>query len=177
GAPSFGEAGAIQGDPNTAVQFHGNDYVEIPDSDAFSQPTSTNGLTVEVWMRPDVLAFPGQSTPDSTANPYVHWLGKGEKEQYAWALTFYSAGPKQAVDGRPNRISAYIWSPSGGEGAGAFGQEPIVPGAWIHIVASYEPGDKDTCPPKGVRIFKNGVQKQGPFQIGTLYCNPCFAVL
>jgi len=60
GNPTFGTPGAIVGDPDTAVQFNSaeplrlTDYVEIPDSADFSQPTSTVGLTVEVWMRPDV---------------------------------------------------------------------------------------------------------------------------
>src|SRR5262245_36823989 len=45
GDPTFGEPGAIADDPNTAVRFSGADYVEIPDSEDFSQPTSQNGLT------------------------------------------------------------------------------------------------------------------------------------
>ncbi len=52
-----------------------------PDSAVFSQPTSGLGLTVEVWMRPDVLIFPGQ-----TADPYIHWLGKGMPAQFEWAM-------------------------------------------------------------------------------------------
>jgi hypothetical protein len=177
GDPSYGQLGAIQGDPNTAVQFNGEDYVEIPDSINFSQPTSTNGLTVEVWMRPDVLSFPGQSSSDQAENPYVHWLGKGDAGQQEWAFRFYSIDPDQAAAARPNRISAYIWSPAGKEGAGAYFQQAIVVGQWMHVVACYEPGDEDTCPPKGVHIYLNGQQKQGPFDIGTLYCNPCFAIL
>jgi hypothetical protein len=177
GAPTYGQPGAINGDPNTAVQFNGGDYVEISDSVDFSQPTSSSGLTVEVWMRPDVLSFPGQSSTDSADNPYVHWLGKGDAGQEEWALRFYSIDPSQAAAARPNRISAYIWSPPGKEGAGAYFQQPIVIGQWMHIVACYEPGDKNTCPPKGVHIYLNGRQQRGPFDIGTLYCNPCFAVL
>jgi hypothetical protein len=176
GTPTFGVPGAINGDPDTAIQFNGADYVEIADSEDFSQPASGNGLTVEVWMRPDVLSF-GQASPDSVQNPYIYWLGKGEPGRYEWALRFYSSEPDSSPDARPNRISAYIWSPSGGEGAGAYVQESIAVGEWIHIVACYEPGDKDTCPPKGVLIYKNGQRKNGPFDIGTLYCNPCFAVL
>ncbi len=60
GNPTFGQSGAIVNDPDTAIGLNGpdsRDYVEIPDPDsqAFSQPTSKVGLTVEVWMRPDVL--------------------------------------------------------------------------------------------------------------------------
>ena len=161
---------------NTAVQFTGMNYVEIPDSADFSQPTSSNGLTVEAWMRPDALSFPGESSSESTVNPYVHWLGKGVSKQYEWAFRFYSAEPSQDPAARPNRISAYIWSPTGGEGAGAYFQEVVAIGAWIHVVACYEPGDKNTCPPAGVQIYLDGVLKDGPTEIGTLYCNPCFAV-
>jgi hypothetical protein len=178
GAPLFGQPGAIHGDPNTAVQFNGTDYVEIPDSALLSQVTSDAGLTVEAWMRPDLLSFPGQSSTDPTVNPFVHWLGKGEPGQEEWALRFYSIDPSQAPGARPNRISAYIWSLAGKpEGAGAFFQQPLVAGQWMHIVACYEPGNKDTCPPKGALIFLDGDRKQGPFAIGTLYCNPCFAVV
>jgi concanavalin A-like lectin/glucanase superfamily protein len=175
--PTFGQTGAIRGDSNTAVQFNGMNYVEIPDSADFSQPTSSNGLTVEAWMRPDALAFSGQLSSDPTVNPYVHWLGKGGTGQEEWAFRFYSSEPGQAAGARPNRISAYIWSPAGKEGAGAYFQEVVAIGVWIHVVACYEPGDKNTCPPAGVHIYLDGVQQQGPTEIGTLYCNPCFAVL
>jgi hypothetical protein len=67
GNPAFGQAGAIVNDPNTAIGLKGpnsKDYVEIaaPGSAAFSQPTSGAGLTVEVWLRPDVLSFPGETS-------------------------------------------------------------------------------------------------------------------
>jgi hypothetical protein len=168
GNPDLGGPGAIANDQDTAVGLHGfqsGDYVEIPDpgdAAAFSQPTSGLGLTVEVWMRPDVLAFPGQ-----TSDPYIHWLGKGMPSRFEWAFRFYSQEAS-----RPNRISAYIWNPgnpAGGEGAGAYFQDDLVPGEWIHIVACYEPGDKDTIPPAGVHIYKNGVHRLGPPSSGTLY--------
>lgn len=159
GNPIFGAPGAINDDPDTAVQFTGADYVAIGDSEDFSQPTSGSGLTVEVWLRPDVLTFPGETT-----DPHVHWLGKGLAGQREWGLRFYSQDSS-----RPNRISAYIWSPAGGEGAGAYFQDEIVAGEWIHVVACYEPGDQDTDPPAGVHIYKNGVHRLGPPSPGTLY--------
>src|SRR5262249_23924479 len=56
GAPTFGQKGALQGDANTAVNLDGkSSYVEVPDHADFSQPTSGKGLTIEVWVRPDVL--------------------------------------------------------------------------------------------------------------------------
>ncbi len=167
GNPTFGQSGAIVNDPDTAIGLNGpdsRDYVEIPDPDsqAFSQPTSGVGLTVEVWMRPDVLTFPGQ-----TSDIYIHWLGKcvDGSGQCEWGLRFYS----QDSPSRPNRISAYIWNPQGGLGAGAFFQDVLTPGQWIHIVAVYDPGDKDTDPPAGVHIWRDGVHRQGPPSSGTLY--------
>ena len=159
GDPTFGTPGAIVGDPDTAVQFHGTDYVEIPDSEDFSQPTSEVGLTVEAWMRADALDFIGE-----TENPYVHWLGKGVAGRIEWAFRFYSRNTAT-----PNRISAYIWSPSGGLGAGAHFDDTLVVGEWMHVVACYEPGDANTQPPAGVHVYKNGVHRQGPPANATLY--------
>jgi Concanavalin A-like lectin/glucanases superfamily len=166
GDPNLGQPGAIANSSNTAVGLRGagsSDYVEIPDPDnaSFSQVTSGAGLSVEVWMRPDLLVFPGQTT-----EPYIHWLGKGEHSQEEWGLRFYS---QDALD-RPNRISAYIWSPSGGEGAGAYFPNPDLElGVWLHIVACYDPGDWTTDPPAGVTIYRNGVRQLGPPSSGTLY--------
>jgi hypothetical protein len=39
----------------------------------------------------------------------------------------------------------------------------------MHIVAVYEPGDRDTDPPAGVHIYRDGVHRQGPPVPGTLY--------
>jgi len=163
GTPVYGENGAIQGDPDTAVKLDGQGaYIEIPDDAAFSQPTSGKGLTVEVWMRPDVLVFDGESEEH-----FIHWLGKGEPEQQEWGLRFYN---KQS--GRPNRISAYIWNLSGGLGSGAYVQERLKPGEWIYVVACYAPGDMND-PRAGVSLYKNGVLRGGPEakppQPGALY--------
>lgn len=170
GNASFGQLGAIANDPDTAIGLNGyqsGDYVQIPDPPMaeFSQPTSGVGLTVEVWMRPDLIVFPGQ-----TLDPYIHWLGKGMPGQYEWALRFYSQDAS-----RPNRISGYIWNPGnpqGGEGAGAYFQDALEPGTWIHVVVCYEPGDANTLPPAGVHIYRDGVHRLGPPSSGTLYNDP-----
>jgi hypothetical protein len=164
GTPTFGQAGAIVNDQNTAVRLNGpasRDYVEISASTSaiFSQPTSGLGLTVEVWMRPNALIFTGE-----TANPYVQWLGKGVHGQHEWGMRFYSRNTN-----RPNRISAYIWNPQGGEGAGAYFEDKLSEGTWIHVVACYEPGDAGTDPPAGVHIYRDGVHRLGPPSPGTLY--------
>ena len=178
GHPTYGEAGALAGDRNTAVGLQGQEYVEIPESVHFSQPDSHVGLTVEVWMRPDALDFPGQAAHPND-DPYVHWLGKGEKGQYEWGFRFYSLhkDPRhQQPSSRPNRISAYIWNPSGGQGAGAYFQDKLVKSRWLQIVACYQPGDK-TNPTAGVQIYKDGQLRLGPPSPGTLYSNPAFNIM
>jgi hypothetical protein len=62
---------------------------------------------------------------------------------------------------RPNRISAYIWNATGGEGAGAYFQDELPAGRWIHVVACYDPGDR-TDPLAGVSIFRDGILRAGP---------------
>lgn len=62
GTPDFQQPGAIKGDANTAIRLDGKrSYIEIPSHRDFSQPTSGKGLTVEVWVRPDVLEFEGET--------------------------------------------------------------------------------------------------------------------
>jgi hypothetical protein len=163
GTPTLQARGALKGDANTAVKLDGKrSYIEIPAHKDFSQPTSGKGLTVEVWLRPDVLAFEGE-----TDDPYIFWLGKGEPTQHEWALRFYSNKSKE----RSNRISAYIFNPDGGLGAGAYFQDKLTVGEWMHIVACFDPGDASTKG-AGVQIYKNGLLQLGPPSPGVLYNNP-----
>jgi hypothetical protein len=163
GSPTFQEKGALEGDADTAVKLDGKrSYVEVPSHKGFSQPTSGKGLTVEVWVRPDALEFDGETT-----DPYVWWLGKGEAKRQEWALRFYSRKSKD----RPNRISAYLFNPEGGLGAGAYFQDELRAGRWMHVVASFDPGDAK-AKGAGVRIYKNGELRLGPPEPGALYDNP-----
>jgi hypothetical protein len=153
GRPAFGEPGAIRDDPDGAVAFDGrSDYVEIPDSLHFSQPSSDRGLTVEAWMRPDILTFPGE-----TNQRYVHWLGKGDAGEFEWGFRFYSLDSPS----RPNRISAYIWNAAGGEGAGAYFQDALIAGRWMHVVACFSPGDRSDAN-AGVSIYRDGSMRANP---------------
>jgi len=168
GKVTFGRKGAIKHDPSRAVELAGKAYVKVPDSKAFSQPTSGKGLSVEAWMRPGALAFDGEG--GGPEGPYVHWLGKGDKGRHEWTLRFYSSKSEK----RANWISAYVFSPSGGLGTGAHFTGPVKAGQWLHLVACFDPGDKDT-PGAGVRLYVNGVLRQGPPAKGTLYSS--FGVL
>jgi len=148
----FGERGAIQGDPDTAIAVTPpGAYVEIVNSQQFSQAASGKGLSVELWMRPDVLTFPGE-----TNDPYVMWLGKGEEDEMEWGFRFYSQHSS-----RPNRISAYIWNADGGLGSGAYFQDRLSAHEWLHVVAVFDPGSADN-PRAGVSIYKNGQLRGSP---------------
>ena len=157
GQVAFRQHGAITSEHDRAIGLNGvYAFVEVPDSEAFSQPTSGKGLTIEAWFRPDLLTFPGQ-----TEQHYVHWLGKGQAGAFEWGFRFYSSDSS-----RPNRVSAYIWNPTSppgihNKGAGAYFEDDLQAGSWIHVVACYDPGDASD-PSAGVSIYKNGVLRGGP---------------
>jgi hypothetical protein len=153
GSPTFGEPGAIRNDANTAIGLDGRSYVEIPNSSAFS--VGAAGLTVQAWLRPDQLNFPVER-----GSEYIYWLGKGETGTFEWGFRLYKKDSS-----RPNRISAYIWNPDGKLGAGAYFEEPITPGRWINVVAVYQPPGRNA----GVQIYRDGVFKNGPPKVPTLY--------
>jgi hypothetical protein len=126
----------------------------------------TLGLTIHAWMKPDGLTFDGDPATDN----YIHWLGKGEADDWEYAFRFYSLDSE-----RPNRISAYIFNLVGGRGAGAYSQAEIADQQWIQIVGVFDPGDRlDTR--AGATIYKNGQFVQGPPSPGTLYSNGDFLV-
>jgi Concanavalin A-like lectin/glucanases superfamily len=157
GGVAFRRRGPIGSEPDGAIGLNGVDaFIEIPDSQVFSQPTSGRGLTVEAWIRPDALTFQGQ-----TDQHYVHWLGKGQEGAFEWGFRFYSN-----ASSRPNRISAYIWNAISpphvpNEGAGAYFQDTLQLGTWIHVVACFDPGDSSN-PSAGVSIYKNGMLRGSP---------------
>jgi hypothetical protein len=157
GAVAFRQPGPIRGESSAAIGLNGIDAcVEVPDSPLFSQQSSGRGLTVEAWFRPDTLLFAGQ-----TGEHYVHWLGKGQAGEFEWGMRFYSRNST-----RPNRVSAYLWNPSSepgvpNEGAGAYFEDPLRAGVWIHVVACFDPGDARSAL-AGVSIYKNAELRHGP---------------
>jgi hypothetical protein len=160
--PHLGQPGALALDKNTAMGLDGpksRAYVEIAANKHFSVVTSGKGLTVEVWLRPDVLKFQGENIDPK--DPYIHWLGKGETGSFEWGFRFYSHDSD-----RPNRISAYIWNPDGGEGAGAYFEDELTKKKWIYVVATY---DDPKSPNPRVQIYKNGAASGHNASSGTLY--------
>ncbi len=116
------------GSATFSASFNGKDaFVEVPDHDAYSQPT-TGALSVEAWIRPDALRM-----PRIQSSGYVNWLGKGIPREYEWTFRMYSLGNRE---GRGNRISFYAMNAEGGLGVGSYFQDELEPKAWIHVVAT-----------------------------------------
>ena len=163
GTPTHHQAGVISGDPDTAIKLDGQySYIEIPDSKDFSQPTSEHGLTVEVWMRPDILTFFSE-----TDDPYVHWLGKGVPRHHEWTFRFYS----QISKDRSNRISGLpLQSPRRTRRGCLFSGHTH--GWGMDACGSLLRLRRRDEARAGVHIYKNGVKQIGSPAPGTLYNNP-----
>ena len=165
---AFGLPGAIKHDPDRSIALDGKSYVEIRNEPSFS--VTGRGMTVEAWLRVPEYDFPGETGQGD--DPYVHWLGKGEKDQFEWGFRMYSKHKKdgKTISDRPNRISAYIWNPSAppgvhNEGAGDYFQVPLKLNQWIHVVAIYDPPG----PGAHVTIYHDGECRPGPPHKGALY--------
>ena len=153
-------------------------YVQV--TDRIEDFSVQEGLTVSAWIRPDTLSF----TRSSEGSGYVHWLGKGSRglpgNQQEWTFRMYN---EVNAENRPNRISFYVFPPTGGGlGTGSYFQDPVMPGQWIHVVGildNTDDGYRDAAGnpvlgQKGRRtyIFKNGKlrdcdQYQGAEPAGT----------
>lgn len=110
-----------------------NQYGEVPSHPELSVPTA-GVLTLEAWLRPDVLDFPHPVA----GRGYVHWMGKGSSGQYEYAARMYSYHLTAPDTGRSSRISGYAYNLGGDLGAGSYyqdsGADPIAAGEWIHYV-------------------------------------------
>jgi hypothetical protein len=149
GGASAGSAGAPSGRLVAPVFDGESGYVEIPDADIFSEPT-TGELTVEAWMRPDSLDMPNRES-----SGYVHWMGKGVSGEHEWVSRMYQQGNDEDRD---NRISFYSFNLSGGLGAGSYFQDDVSIGEWIHYVGTFD--DERTY------IYKNGEERDSDLLSG-----------
>lgn len=138
-----------------AQVFAPGKYLEVSDAPDLS-PVHTKEFTVEAWLKPYTLNF---SDGEKTTG-YVYWLGKGEPNNFEYAGRMYSTATPFEDPPRPNRISFYGWSSSGGEGTGGYFQDPVVVGQWIHVVAIFNLHPQPNYPLGTVEIWKNGVQRK-----------------
>lgn len=131
-----------------ATVFDGfTQYVEVASSSALSVRRG-GALTVEAWVRPDVLNFPSQES-----DGYVHWAGKGETNQHEYVLRMYS---KNNSANRPNRVSGYVFNLDGGLGSGSYFQDTLTAGQWMHVAMVIQTRTR----PGTVSLYKNGVLRK-----------------
>ncbi len=96
--------------------------------------------------------------PASEKSGYVHWMGKGASGQQEWVFRMYNETTTDDPP-RPNRISFYVFNPSGKDGIGSHFQDPVQAGAWIHVVGVADGATTS--------IYKNGVFRRCDRYTGT----------
>jgi hypothetical protein len=136
---------------DVAAEFNGQkQYAQVPSSDALSV-TDTGCLTIEAWIMPTTLQFPHEE-----GTGYVYVLGKGTSDEYEYAIRMYSARNTEQPE-RPNRISGYVWNPSGGLGSGAYFQDKVEVNQWIMVTLVLDDRASQGWPDGYVAIYKDGV--------------------
>lgn len=149
-----------------ATVFDGySQYVEVPSFKALSI-TNTGCLTVEAWIRPDVLQF-----PRNQGSGYVYVLGKGTSGNQEYALRMYSYSNSETPP-RPNRISAYVFNLSGGLGSGTYFQDRVEPGEWIMVTFVVDSRPSAEWPDGYIAIYKDGRMHGRPVSLGQFNVTP-----
>jgi len=133
---------------DVATVFDGtSQYVELGSSQMFSVPPG-GALTLEAWIRPDVLQFPSEE-----GSGYVHLAGKGAPGQHEWVMRMYS---QTNDENRPNRISGYVFNPQGGLGSGSYFQDQLGARQWLHVATVID----TSINPAVISIYKDGVLRK-----------------
>lgn len=161
GSPSA-TPGTTSGKIGNAPKFDGeDDFIEIPDHDGFSQPT-TGALTISLWVARDSLTYPGRD--------YIRYVGKGiageEGENgpnnHEWTFNMYD-DDLEPFPSRRQRRSFYICDYESGQCAGDYAQpewEPYGPipyvseGEWIHYTGRVD--DRE------IYAYNNGILGHDP---------------
>jgi hypothetical protein len=157
GGGRLGTARLPNGDLATLFDGDGQ-YVNVTSAKELSAST-TGCLTVEAWIRPDVLQFPHEQ-----GSGYVYVLGKGTQGEQEYALRMYSYRNAE-VPPRPNRISAYVFNLAGGLGSGAYVQDQVRPGEWMMITFVVDSRPSERWPDGYVTLYKDGVRRGGPVSL------------
>jgi len=144
---------------DNAADFDGSSqYLTVPSSAQLSIST-THELTWEAWIRPDTFSF-----SNASSDGYVDWMGKCENysPNCEWEARLYG---DTTAEGRPDRLSAYVFNSSAGLGSSADWQPAahLQAGQWIHVVAEYQtettPSLCDSSHPGTINIWVNGVKQ------------------
>jgi hypothetical protein len=150
---------------DTAARFDGlGQYLQVPSVPQLSVPR-TGCLTVEAWARPDTLQFPREQ-----GSGYAYILGKGTAGKQEYALRMYSYSNSESPP-RPNRVSAYAFNLAGGEGSGAYFQDPVRPGTWMMVTFVVDSRPSAAWPKGYIALYKNG-DLRGRVSLGQFNVTP-----
>jgi len=146
-----------------ATVFNGVDqFIQVPDHDSLSV-NYTGVLTIEAWIRPDVLNFPH---PESPSKPWVYWAGKVGPSADEYACRMYCRDAIWTDEPRPNWISGYAFNLIRKEGAetnlgsGSRFNETVMAGEWIYYVLVINTINTSPKYPTGyTKIYRNGLKK------------------
>jgi hypothetical protein len=99
------------------AHFDGDSWIELPDSKDFSAAgTGTGGITIIAYLTVD------DWTGRSHNNEYLHWMGKGRRNEHEWVFRTYVDGGGGEARTRRRRTSFYAFNPEGGLGTGSYAQ-------------------------------------------------------
>lgn len=150
-----------------ASDFNGSSqYLTVPSNSALSIET-THQLTWEAWVRPDTFQF-----ANASGDGYVDWMGKCENYSPTceWESRIYG---DTTPEGRPDRLSAYVFNTSAGLGSAADWQPStnLKAGEWLHVVGEYQtlttPTGCNTAYPGSINIWVNGVKQNASYHFPT----------
>jgi hypothetical protein len=153
---------------DTAAQFGGQrQYLQVLSAAGLSVRNS-GCLTAEAWVRPKTLQFPHEQ-----GSGYVYILGKGTTGKQEYALRMYSKSNSETPV-RPNRISAYAFNLSGGEGSGSYFQDKVRVGQWMMVAFQIRSTATTGWPDGYVAIYKNGILR-GQVSLSQFHVKPMYA--
>jgi hypothetical protein len=101
----------------------------------------------------------------------VYILGKGTAGKQEYALRMYSYLNDETPP-RPNRVSAYAFNLSGGEGSGAYFQDEVQPGEWMMVTFVVDSRPSGELPHGYIAIYKNGQLRGKPVSLSQMNVTP-----
>lgn len=131
GSPTLGEAGALVGDADTAVDLPtASDYVDCGDDDAFSPITTNDEFSIECWVRiDDAGVFYAKGDTDN----WEYQL-QVNMASVGWRMTLFDTTSSGGVYDRIDYLPSVIPGPTD----------------WTHLVV--------TCDGSTMRLYENGVE-------------------
>jgi Concanavalin A-like lectin/glucanases superfamily/Immunoglobulin domain/Immunoglobulin I-set domain len=171
GNPKRGEPGALAGSAATSVRFFNPDQdpalgrtkVEAPFNSALNP---TGPFSVEFWVKPSMVVTDAFCMAASLDSDPTIGVGANANPRAGW-LFYQNGSPTNAV----NQWQFRLGNAHGYLDGDAIRGGPVTPGAWHHIVGTYD-GANASLYVNGVRVATRAISgylanQARPFRIGT----------